>query len=70
MSMMAHVNNPSYLGSRDWEIHGLRAACTKKVMIATNKLGMVSHTCDPRYTVALGRRPQVQAAWAKIQDPT
>jgi hypothetical protein len=29
-SMVAHTFNPSYLGGRDWEDHGMRLAPSKK----------------------------------------
>jgi hypothetical protein len=29
LDVMAHACNPSYLGSRDWEEHGLRPAWAK-----------------------------------------
>jgi hypothetical protein len=51
LGVVAHVCNPSYLGSRDQEDQGLRPAWQKisETPISTNKLGRVVCTCVPSY---------------------
>jgi hypothetical protein len=57
--------NPSHLGGRDWEDHGLRPGeKVTKTPISVSTLGMVVCACDP---INLGGQSQPQT---KTGDPT
>jgi hypothetical protein len=58
--MVVHTYNPSYLGGRDQEEHGLRTSLGKNMQKNhANKPGMVVHICNHSYGKGIGRRIMV-----------